>query len=481
MGFGIDKVGSWAHFGLLLLALMVASCNKSTELADLSVSQEEFVGISQDGENLEVIVEAKGEFEATSNVTWLEPNLKLGSSRNIITIKVSPNITGQERTGRVTFSTTEHTASVSVTQQGGEVILDNVEYELKVIFHVLYNEADATNEDEQRRIHVVNSAELQQMLEYVNSHYAGNFLPKTGIDNPDPSAVVRLDSKIRFTLATTDPDGKTISPSGIQKVTIEERNLDPAAVMRDGDGGKYHSMAWPLDEYINVFIFPFTPPATNDEGITVGIAHMPAVVSAHPLEGLSTQDRPVKQFANYNHCIVLNLQTFQERFYSHKLMHGRELAASTLAHELGHYLGLYHPFAEDKTGTVTQAVDECKDTDYCEDTPSYNRIAYWKGVKQLQGTVDNNTPQAIKEGLLQRNDCTGRRFPSTNIMDYEYSYNDRFTAGQIARMRHVLYYSYSVPGEKAIAEKSTRVANESVVHEPRISICTHGHHHSHHH
>lgn len=45
----------------------------------------------------------------------------------------------------------------------------------------------------------------QQLLEYVNRHYAGNFLPKQGLDSPDPECRDEIDSKIRFTLATTDP------------------------------------------------------------------------------------------------------------------------------------------------------------------------------------------------------------------------------------------------------------------------------------
>ena len=44
----------------------------------------------------------------------------------------------------------------------------------------------------------------------------------------------------------------------------------------------------------------------------------------------------------------------------------------TLAHELGHYLGLFHVFAEDRNNGV---IDSCVDSDYCQDTPSYNKKA----------------------------------------------------------------------------------------------------------
>ena len=45
----------------------------------------------------------------------------------------------------------------------------------------------------------------------------------------------------------------------------------------------------------------------------------------------------------------------------------------TIAHEMGHYLGLHHCFTENENGDMG---DSCADTDFCEDTPSYNRIEY---------------------------------------------------------------------------------------------------------
>lgn len=54
----------------------------------------------------------------------------------------------------------------------------------------------------------------------------------------------------------------------------------------------------------------------------------------------------------------------------------------TLAHELGHYLGLHHVFAEEKNDKGYTSIDDCQDTDYCEDTPSYNILEYNKMLTQ---------------------------------------------------------------------------------------------------
>ncbi|MDO5036501.1 MAG: zinc-dependent metalloproteinase lipoprotein [Porphyromonas sp.] len=457
--------------GALLSVWLITSCNKSTELAELHLSVESFEDVPQNGDNLRIVVESSGEFEATSSVKWLAPNITHGASRNIVTIKVSANLTGAERTGKVIFTTPGKSASVQVTQKGGEIKLDEVEYEINVIFHILYNEDDANNPDEEKRVHVVNSAELQRLLEDVNRLYAGQFTPKNNVDASSPDQVVRHNSNVRFVLATHDPEGNLLSPSGIQKTAIPEKNIDPSVVMGDKTGGMYHDMAWPLTEYINIFIFPFSPMegTDGDEFVTLGIAHFPYTVSSHPLEGLSNYDRRAESFDNYNHCIVINLEQAQERFYAYS-SHGKNLLTVTIAHELGHYLGLAHPYAEEVIDNVTQAVDNCLDSDYCEDTPSYNRIAYWEGALNILSST-NNSPQSLLEGLLQRTDCSGKRFTSTNVMDYEFSYNDRFTPGQIERMRHTLYYSYTVPGDKAFGD-NTRAVKSVEGPEPTVAICT---------
>ena len=111
----------------------------------------------------------------------------------------------------------------------------------------------------------------------------------------------------------------------------------------------------------------------------------------------------------------------------------------TLAHELGHYLGLYHVFSE----------KECEETDYCDDTPNYNRTAYLNGLAEL-------TPPYNFQEVVQRTSCEGLLFISTNIMDYYYSYQNQFTENQRARVRHVLENSPLVPGPKNIVATKAR-------------------------
>ena len=66
----------------------------------------------------------------------------------------------------------------------------------------------------------------------------------------------------------------------------------------------------------------------------------------------------------------------------------------------------------------------------------------------------------------QRQDRNGTTFTSYNIMDYYYSYRDRITPDQRARIRHVLDYSPLIPGPKIAVENMSRA--EIIIEEPLI-------------
>ena len=264
---------------------------------------------------------------------------------------------------------------------------------------------------------------------------------------------------------------------------MTERSLDPAAVMQDKKGGTYHSMSYPISRYINVYVFPFKP--GKDVGqITLGISHFPYLVTEHKLEGLGTFDRAIKGFDNYNHCIVLNYQQFENRVKEtqsiSRIHESLTPAAVTLAHELGHYLGLGHVFAEKKSEgetSVLQLTEECIDSDFVDDTPSYNRIAYNRVMSEQIAALESSqgsTAQSVLTSLLARDLCDGRfNQTSFNLMDYEVSYNDRFTPGQISRMRQVLYYSLTVPGDKLVSptRSTLRAHEESAIGRPVAVEC----------
>ena len=119
------------------------------------------------------------------------------------------------------------------------------------------------------------------------------------------------------------------------------------------------------------------------------------------MPGLEQGQVYYSQIPNFPWGIVLNnTHIYEDDFYK------------TLAHELGHYLGLFHVFSE----------KGCDETDYCDDTENYDRTAYTEWLSTFQG--DPNDPE-----LFNRTNCE---------------------TGESARVRHVLENSPLIPGPKNI-------------------------------
>lgn len=478
---------------------LLFGCHPFGTIGPLESNKTDFQNVAAEGDTLKVIISSDRKFVPVTETDWLSANLPAGRSRNKVTINVRPNLSDKERIGEIAFVIAEDEegekdkVSITVHQRGSDqsFAIDSVMYEIPLIFHVITNPEDIAKKDAQNNDNDPNNdytkvtgSSLQKLVEQVNQLYSGNPpYPKAMMKGKEYNRAGLTNSRIRFVLATKDPDGKRLSPFGITSHDMTERALDPAAVMQDKKGGTYHSMSYPISRYINVYVFPFKP--GKDVGqITLGISHLPYLVTEHKLEGLGTWDRVIKGFDNYNHCIVLNYQQFENRVKEtqsiSRIHETLTPAAVTLAHELGHYLGLGHVFAEKKSEgetSVLQLTEECIDSDFVDDTPSYNRIAYNRVMSEQIAALESSqgsTAQSVLTSLLARDLCDGRfNQTSFNLMDYEVSYNDRFTPGQISRMRQVLYYSLTVPGDKLVSptRSTLRAHEESAIGRPVAVEC----------
>lgn len=318
---------------------------------------------------------------------------------------------------------------------------------LPVVFHVFYaDENDASQK--------VPAERLKQVLNNVNKLYEGAF---SGAETTD----------VMFGLVAQDASGQWRSSTNVNYVKVDKDDypIDPYELMNDKTG-KWKKHMWDPNKYVNVYVYHFKQVKTD--AITLGISHMPVSSRGnHELEGLQvvaaknlTKDNLPTPFCVSVNSLYVNNES--NRYNDWPNLHSISIDAFdfnvTLAHELGHYIGLFHTFGEENG----KSIDGLKDTDYCKDTPTYNKVAYDRFLVDYFRT--HNTGNARLDDVLKRTDSEGKTFVSSNIMDYAFTLGHAFTKNQTERMVHVLNYSPLIPetGRRTRAVK-TRVAPKGIV------------------
>ena len=333
---------------------------------------------------------------------------------------------------------------------------DDYVYHLPVIFHVLYN----TNDQ------YIQYARLKEILSNVNELYQGNVY-NLQIDTTESENI-----HVVFEMAKKDESGKTLSTPGVEYIKIDEKEISCDSFMSEE---KYAKYTWDQNEYINVMVYAFK--ANDDQTTTLGISHRPFSSNNLPaIKGLTEINYyPLSKPTNFAYCVSINSLYLDQKYEgtryttdknSKKYTYNSIDPNATLAHELGHYIGLYHVFAEDKEDGSMLKSDN--DTDYCDDTPSYNRPAYQEWLTHYYITHRATGKGNLKEATVHSN-SKGQTWKADNIMDYECSYSMRFTKDQAYRIRQVLYYSPLMPGPKKPRTKS-RAWSESMEGELRLPI-----------
>ena len=299
---------------------------------------------------------------------------------------------------------------------------DNQEesYQLPVIFHIFYDGSDSDQ--------TVTTKRIKEIIDACNKYY----------DNSNNKSV---DIHLKFILATHNNEGKVLSEAGIERIKVNNAELDCDNFMDDKSNIQY---LWDTDQYINIMLYRFT-----NKNI-LGISYLPYTVKPDKLEGLNQLNfLPTHSTLTYPHCISINKLYINGKANIEGQIYNPSDVIATLAHEFGHYLGLYHTFNETKDSAGNIITNLCEDTDYCTDTPPYNRDEY-------KDFLDNYIPKnGIKitfndlPYLMERKNCMDNtQSTPNNIMDYEYSYVNRFTNEQKNRIRYVLAHSPLIPGKK---------------------------------
>ena len=347
---------------------------------------------------------------------------------------------------------------------------DDYVYHLPVIFHVFYD-------DPYNKSQYIEYIRLREILNNVNELFQGD------VYNVNLDTTASENVHVVFELAQKDANGKTLSTPGVEYIKVSNSTFDCEQFMKDKNKAQY---SWNQNDYINVMVYTFKK--TSNDSETLGISNLPYQVKGYPeIEGLANgKNYPLNKLGNIPYCVSLNAAYIDKDFEGSRYTTDKGNSKgcqycvydpnATLAHELGHYLGLFHDFSEvkDKKGNSEPANNE-NDTDYCTDTPSYNRVEYAKWLndymkqKETEAAALGKKPEFTMQELAKRSNRDRQEWQADNLMDYSVCYSMRFTPEQVHRMRQVLYYSPLIPGPKKV-RPTTRALSELPTEEGELPI-----------
>ncbi len=266
----------------------------------------------------------------------------------------------EESKGKLQQFKSEEAGLFSLKIKSGDIVSNTVEVTMRpgleltqrtyqIVFHIVH---DGESVGEGLNLSAERIAYQMQLLRSVfeteNPVTPNSYLPK-----------------INFELATTDPEGNTMTEPGINR--FQRPNQDASILFQDWMWAHY----WDPDYYINVWV------GDTKSGSSWGI--YPKVTCQMDLipDGIfcSDDENPDELTG-----IALEIDNLWEGNW-------------VFPHEMGHVFGLFHIFPDHGGCQV--------DADFCDDTHQYDRSVY------ESGTTDSN-----------RTSCEGTPFVSYNVMDY---------------------------------------------------------------
>ena len=197
---------------------------------------------------------------------------------------------------------------------------------IPVVVHIIHNQANGaiagTN---------ISDEQVFSQIKVLNEDYRRKVGTMGFNSNP-----IGADTEIEFFLASIDPDGKP--SSGITRSFNLKQTYN---VTNDNDRQIMSSLSyWDSNKYLNIWVAPL------GSGF-IGYGEFPFAESIEGLDSEATENLD---------GVYIDYTTFGRKIGTNTK--GLYSFGRTATHEIGHWLGLYHPWGDERCGT-----------DYVADTP----------------------------------------------------------------------------------------------------------------
>lgn len=272
----------------------------------------------------------------------------------------------------ILLSTCKNNTQVDIPDEPLEKI-----YRIPVVVHILHNgEETGTGPN-------LSKERIERQIEILNEDYRRKEGTPGYNEHPDGA-----DARIEFILANTDPEG--LPTNGITRTDISNVE-NPIENWSMNYLANYQY--WNPADYLNIWLYPLDESTTD---LVLGLATGPKTdLPGHELFGKGEPEYREGVFVNWIH--------FGESQLSDVYNMGR-----TLTHEIGHYLGVLHPWSG----------GDCNENDFCSDTPAVD-----KPVTSCNAGTG----------------CNGEPIMTNNFMNWTPdACMNMFTKEQVHRMHYVL-------------------------------------------
>ncbi len=283
---------------------------------------------------------------------------------------------------------------------------DGLRYIIPTVVHVIHENSESIGLGKN-----ISKDQILSQIKQINRDFRLANDDSTKV--PDLFRELMVDTGIEFKLTPVDPEGNILEEAGVNRIGFDKDGWTDNQILNE----LIPNHIWSPDRFLNIWVLGFS------RNNLLGFAFLPTQTG---FDDLDEQILNSDWSTDFLDGVVMTYDAFGSNYTGDGNFDLRRLnnKGRTLTHELGHYLGLWHPWG--------RQFASCGDDDYVADTP-------------LTSSDNGNLSFCAFPGP---NKCTElvNDYPDMfqNYMDYTRdTCMAMFTKGQAERMHIILENAYN--------------------------------------